>query len=502
MDRLSLLKDLTFGAQIAEDETSELASYFVQTDEWTRIFGGKIDIVRGEKGSGKSALYATLLTKADNLFDQGIITIAAENLRGATVFKDLVAEPPTTEGEFIVLWKLYIMTLAAQRMRDLGISNKHADVAYRALEDSKLLESGFTLARALRAVRDLAKRLASLEAIEGGYEFDPVTGTPKGVTGRIVLAEPTSEEQKRGILSIDNVFTSLNEALALAGYRIWVLFDRLDVAFTENHEIEANALRALLRAYLDLRSADNISLKIFLREDIWNRIAHTEQGFREASHLTKFVVLDWSQESLRNLLIRRLLSNKALVSEFDINAEAVLQDANRQTEVFDRFFPAQVEQGPQKAPTFKWLLSRCRDGTQKTAPRELVHLLNSIRTQEIRRLERGESVAPDGHLFDRSVFKPALYEVSNARLVQYLYAEYPKQRPLIEKLRGQKTEQTPESLAEHWSVSDGEARNLANELADLGFFEIRGTKEDPTYWVPFLYRDALSLVQGKADADD
>jgi hypothetical protein len=42
----------------------------------------------------------------------------------------------------------------------------------------------------------------------------------------------------------------------------------------------------------------------------------------------------------------------------------------------------------------------------------------------------------------------------------------------------------------------------AKELVELGFFEQRGTKEQPTFWVPFLYRDALHLVQGRAEADD
>lgn len=40
------------------------------------------------------------------------------------------------------------------------------------------------------------------------------------------------------------------------------------------------------------------------------------------------------------------------------------------------------------------------------------------------------------------------------------------------------------------------------ELVDLGFFKLRGTRDSPTYWVQFLYRDALSLVQGKAELED
>jgi hypothetical protein len=39
----------------------------------------------------------------------------------------------------------------------------------------------------------------------------------------------------------------------------------------------------------------------------------------------------------------------------------------------------------------------------------------------------------------------------------------------------------------------------AEKLVQLGLFERIGTKQAVEYRVPFLYRDALRLVQGKAD---
>ena len=78
-------------------------------------------------------------------------------------------------------------------------------------------------------------------------------------------------------------------ALREAGVSIWLLLDRLDVAFAESLALERNALRALFRVYLDLAAFDSISLKIFLRTDIWDQI--TKEGFREASHISKRVTL-------------------------------------------------------------------------------------------------------------------------------------------------------------------------------------------------------------------
>lgn len=500
MDRLALLKSLTFGTQVAEEETNEIAKYFVETDEWNRIFGGQIDIVRGEKGAGKSAIYSLLLERKTDLFDRNIVVVAAENPRGATVFKDLASDPPTTEVEFIVLWKLYVLTIVAQQLREFGVSTPDAEKIYRTLEEAQLLQTRFSLGSLLRAAHDYARRILKAEALEGGLTFDPVTQMPTGVTGKIVLKEPTTEQQKLGAISVDSLFESLSAALAQTDFKVWVLLDRLDIAFTENHDLEANALRALMRAYADIRSRDNISLKIFLREDIWKRI--TESGFREASHLVRYVVLDWTPPALLNLIMRRMLSNKVLLDAFGIDANEVLKDASAQQQMFERFFPKQVEQGPQKAPTFKWLVTRCADGTKKTAPRELIHLLNCIREQEIKRLEQGGAASEGDQLFDRSVFKSALPTVSNARLHQYLYAEYPSQRAFLAKLEGQKAEQTPDSLSDLWKVDCSAAIAKAKELVELGFFEERGTRDEPTFWVPFLYRDALNLIQGKADADD
>jgi hypothetical protein len=330
---------------------------------------------------------------------------------------------------------------------------------------------------------------------DGTATVDVNTGTPV-VSGKISIGEPTDDARKKGARSLDELFSLLDSSLKEADFRAWVLLDRLDVAFIDNHTLEENALRALMRVYSDIRNYDSISLKIFIREDIWKRITYA--GFREASHITRFVVLGWDRLSLLNLLMRRALSNDLIVGEFGINTEEVLKDASAQEALFGRLFPAQVEQGERKSSTFDWMINRCADGTKKTAPRELVHLLNCLREQEARRLERGGTLPPDDQLFDRSVFKQALPTVSETRLYQYLYAEYPAYRRYIEMLDRQKTEQTPASLAGLWGSNVGGAIKTARELVALGFFEERGTREEPTFWVPFLYRDALRMVQGKA----
>src|SRR5713226_9952726 len=99
MNKREVLAAKTFGQPIAADEADDLESYFVETDQWRRVFSGEIDIVYGPKGSGKSALYSLLRKKRDDLLKRGIIPAAGENIRGTPVFADLVADPPASEEE-------------------------------------------------------------------------------------------------------------------------------------------------------------------------------------------------------------------------------------------------------------------------------------------------------------------------------------------------------------------------------------------------------------------
>lgn len=492
MERLALLKTITFGERVAEDETKALGQYFVETDQWDRIFDGKVDVIRGDKGSGKSAIYSLLDSKANQLFDRRVLLTTAENPRGDTVFTDLVSEPPTSENEFVFLWKLYYVSLVAAKLKEFDIANDKAIELFKALEDAGLLEKSFSLKRMFLRVR----KYVLPKSIEGGFTIDPNT-LLSTATGKITLNEPSDEAEKRGVVSVGKLAELANNALEKAGFQVWVLFDRLDVAFIESGGLEKNALRALFRAYRDFGALDYLKFKIFLRSDIWTRIM--EGGFREASHITKMADLEWNESNLLNLIVRRALNNETLISEYKADREAILKSVDEQRAFFYKMFPAQVEQGEKKRATFDWIVSRCADGRARTAPREVIHLLNSLREQEVARIERGGPVSQDETLFDRTVFKSALAAVSSARLAGTLYAEYSDLKTFMTKLEGQKTEQTLESLQSIWGVTEGKSELIVQQLVDVGFFQKKTSRQEDTYWVPFLYRDALRMSQGLAD---
>lgn len=492
MSKRAVLSAVDFGKRIAEDEADALESYFVETEQWRKVFSGEIDIVYGAKGSGKSAIYSLLLNKTAELLKRQIVVLAAENVMGTPVFRELVTGDSASEEQLRGLWKLYFLSLLAKEFRSRQITNTSATQVVDALETAGLVSTGWTLKRILRSVLEYVRKLE----VAAEVKINPGTGLPEGVGGKITLGEPSTEQRKQGFMSADLLLELAQEALVRVPLTIWIVLDRLDVAFLDSEEFESSALRALFRVYLDITGLRNICLKIFLRDDVWQQI--TETGFREASHITRYTRISWDSQSLLNLIVRRAVHNETLRTHYKVASEEILGNAQLQEELFYRVFPKQVDTGQGKPSSLKWVLTRTTDGTGQTAPREIIHLVSSARTQQLRSLEVGNPEPPNETLIDRLALKAGLAEVSKERFHQTLCAEHAAVKPLLIRLEGQKTQQTAKTLAKIWGVSESRALADAEKLTKIGFFEKRSIDDQPTFWVPFIYRDALNMIQGPA----
>jgi hypothetical protein len=490
-DKRKILQSTTFGKPTAEEEGTELAAYFVETDQWRQLVAGDIDVVYGSKGSGKSALYSLLISKSSELFDRGIIVVAAENPRGAVAFRDLVADPPADEAEFRNLWKLFFLVLVAHTLRDYGIPSPRLHNLVGPLEEARLLPRSLSLSGLLHTAFSYVRRFMHGQpiALETTLKLNPVNSMPEGISGRICFVEPSTLEESLGWVSVDHLLEIANGILQKAKFKVWLVLDRLDVAFAESTELERNALRALFRVYLDLRGFDAISLKIFLRTDIWMSIVRT--GFREASHIGNQLTISWDEASLLNLVIRRALHNDALREFYSVDVDQTLADRSKQVAVFYRIFPRKVNAEPIR--TFEWILQNTCDGSRRNSPRELIHLLSVARQLQLRRLEIGQAPPEGDTLFDGTSLVRALPEVARVRFEQTLCAEYPHLRDRMQLLENETSQHTPQSLASIWRLSDKEASDVAYQMVDIGFFQFGGTRRMPRFLLPPLYRRALRI---------
>lgn len=496
IDKQQVLAQVSLGQRVAEDELDELASYFVETDQWRKILSGQKDVIFGPKGSGKSALYSALVARAPLFREkEDVLLISTERPQGTPAFKNLVSDPPTSETEFVGLWKLYVLSLIGSELERNDVDSESARQVRSVLAKEGLLPPGATsLSERVKSVVDYVRRWLLPQSLESTIHFD-AAGNATGIGTKITPGEPTDSERASGVWSVDALIAQADKALEEAGLHVWVLFDRLDVAFADSRALEANALRALFKCYLDAMAARRIRFKIFLRTDIWNSI--NEGGFREASHITRTLTIKWSEPTLLNLVVRRLLKSDLLVASTGVTPARVLSSAEEQRKFFDQLVPEKVDVG-NNPMTFGWILGRVKDGTNSVAPREVIHLLTEAKDAQASMLERGEEPPPGQEILTRQALREALLPVSRARLEQTVYAEYPVLKPAILALAQEKTEQDKFSLSLIWDTGYEEARAKADELVAIGFFERRGDKSSPRYWVPFLYRPGLGMVQGVA----
>ncbi|HHQ4540402.1 TPA: P-loop ATPase, Sll1717 family [Aeromonas veronii] len=496
LSKSDVLCSMNFGQRVAEEEADHLHTYFVETEDWRKLYSGEVDVIYGSKGAGKSALYSLIQLKQCDLNTRGVFIISAENPRGATAFRGLVTDAPANERDFMFLWKLYFLSLLYKALEENGIKNEFSEKVRQALEKNGLIKRG-TLAALLAAVKGYVNKYSSPTTVEPTVSLEPTTVS---FSAKITFEDPGHSHGHEKDQSVDSLFELVEQALNKEGKKVWILLDRLDVAFLENEELEISALRALFRVYLDLAAMTSFKIKIFLRTDIWARI--TESGFREASHITRHLTISWNKTSLLCLVVKRALFNEKVKEHYGVSDTLLKSSIAEQEEFFYRVFPRQVDIGQNKSNSFDWMLSRTRDGSKLNAPRELIHMLNSLRDQQIKRFELGEEPQPDGeNLFARAAFKAALPEVSKVRVEQTLYAEHADKKPWIEDLREERTLHTVTSLASIWDIPEEEATKRVEKLVSIGFFEKRGSKQAPDYWVPFLFRDYLSLIQGAAEAD-
>jgi hypothetical protein len=487
-----LVTSITFGERVAELEADELSSYFVKTETWRQVRSGEVDIVFAPKGSGKSALYSMLIAEVDSLFDDRVLIAPAENPTGTPAFAN-VGDGNPSEEDLARVWKLYFLMLISQELTSYGVVSAQTKELFKYLKEADLLPGQLSRPTILTMVKEYVMRFTHPKSQSTTVLLDS-SGAVNGFQGTIEFGEPSVQRSRDGHVSIDYLFGLVQSTLkATDNYSLWLLLDRLDVAFASDPQLERKALRALFRAYSDVVPFDRIRIKIFLRTDIWDSIS--DDQFREASHLVREAKIDWKSEGLRQLIVRRLAQSPALLAHYGKSHDEVMRSAESQTEFFYLVFPRQVNSGSGKSSTLDWVLRRTADGTGHTAPRELIHLLTETRLAQLKRDEVREALPTPPALFAPKTLDDALGPVSEARIVKTLYAEYPDVRDNVSSLAGQKAEHNAASLARAWGTSEDDARVRAERLVNVGFFERRSKTN---YRVPFMYRPYLKLVQGAA----
>ena len=301
----TFLAQLNLGASAAENEMQDLASYYVETDEFNRAVRGEVRLVVGRKGSGKTAVFVLV---RDEMRAHGKLVVLDLKPEGYQLLKfrdqilDLMEEG-TKEHTLTAFWEYVLLLEICHKIIDedkkLHLRDTRLYEPYRALVG--LYDSGTYLTEG-----DFSERIKTL--IDGfTQDFKAEYGGTQGIS--------LGQDQLTELLYRHDVGELRRQTCDYLGFKdgVWILFDNLDKGWpaqgVETQDVQI--LRCLLDASRKLErfyrknEVECITL-IFIRNDVYQLLLEgTPDRGKEA-----VIQVDWSDaEMLREILRRRLVFN-------------------------------------------------------------------------------------------------------------------------------------------------------------------------------------------------
>jgi hypothetical protein len=491
MKALQLLKELDFGNSVAEFD-EQLDAYFVETQIYSDFIDGKYDIVSGDKGTGKTAIYRIVRDKHRDIPQlSDVELIAGFNDAGNPVFQRLSQSEQLQEGEYITVWKSYITSLLGNYILNIfegGHTAKMAELD-KVLNAVGLRSKDATASTIFSQLTNLLRSFGKPNRASLKFSVTE-SGLPVLAPTIDFSTVETHDEGAQVIVNSDDAMNLLNETIKEAETKIWLVLDRLDEAFAGYSLIEVPVLRALFRVYLDMQAYSNIKLKLFVRNDLFRKVVRG--GFVNLTHVNaRRIQIKWHPDDLYALLCRRIREKPEFMQAFG--------DSLADVDIFFKVFPAQVDIGKKNPTAWNWILGRIRDGNGIAPPRNLIDFVNKAKELQARREERDPREL-DGSmpLIEAESLRRALSELSEQRVQDTLLAESGEYAAVISGFKNGKAEHNIESLLAIVQSDAAKPQEIIDELEAIGFLEKTGS----TFKVPMLYRSGLRITQGKAFSSD
>lgn len=505
-DVAALLQVLDLGSSVAEQDDL-LESARVETSVFADLLADRVDLVPGTKGSGKSALYRIFVDFLPHLLlrDRKVVVAHGVQSHGDSVFHAFNDQfDRLTEGQFVDFWCIYLVSLAheqfikndayASYLGDCGAeidAFRGACVAARIPEIEADRSLRDILEWALNALARLRPRAAVVAPDGMRYElglFDSQADPPRTEDG------PEEPVLPRYVVDVKE---TLEAVLAKANLSLWLMVDRLDEIFPRRSDLETRALRGLLRT-LRIFDSRQIRVKVFLRDDILEQITSGGRGFTALSHITarQSDRLEWSQDGILNLVVRRLFANQALSGALQVDPERLAASPEYRADCFYRVFPATVYSPPNQSPTLRWIYSHTSDGRGVVTPRDVIDLLTKAKQRQQDEFQDDPNGETD-FIVGSGAIRYGLAEMSKRKRDTVLKAEFEHLWPHIERLVGGRTEYSERALRQLFGRA---AVAVIGDLVAIGLFAVNRHRDGSvSYSVPFLYRQGLELTQGRQD---
>lgn len=298
----AILERVNFGASSAENEISDLADYYLQTDDFRRALQGEARLVVGRKGSGKSAVFFRVRDKVSSGRQNVVLDLKPDGYQLKKLKERVlkVMDDGTQEHTITAFWHCVLILEVARAALQLDKTAHRFDdsmyKSYSQLED-KYKEYGYDA-----GTGDFAERINSLiYRIEGRFNADALDGPISLSTPEVTSLIYDMDVRKLTEATVDQL--RHKESL-------WILFDNIDKGWTPNgiDKSDILTLKALLEASRKLQRqlvSDDVDARVlvFLRNDVYELLLdQTADRGKEQK-----VLVDWRDpEALKQVISLRI----------------------------------------------------------------------------------------------------------------------------------------------------------------------------------------------------
>lgn len=297
----TFLERLNLGASSAENELRELGNYYLETDEFRRVFKGEIRVVTGRKGAGKTALFVQVRDRLRSDRGKVVLDLKPEGFQ-LLKFKERVLDyleegtkthTITAFWEYLLLLEICYKILAQDEVRHMR--NGQLYEPYRRLSDS-YGEDSFV------AEGDFGERMLKLtQRIAEDFETNG---------GTSACGQSLSSGQVTELLYKHDVGKLRRQVIEYLNFKesLWILFDNLDKGWPA-HGVTAEdvlTLRCLIEALENIeRQLDRRDVEahgtVFIRNDVYELLVENTSDRGKVPQ----VGLDWTDGDLLRELLRR-----------------------------------------------------------------------------------------------------------------------------------------------------------------------------------------------------
>jgi cellulose biosynthesis protein BcsQ/stress-induced morphogen len=451
--RWKIIESLQFPEVNAADQKQNLSLLFQKTTDFDKFLDDTTCLIRGRKGTGKTALYWLFLQH------KNVAQKLAHGRLDNTVFLS-----------------------AHGRFQESRPSRDEFQIIHQTLQQNSGTWEAFW--RAYLLLRCYQNDLFRFPKGKKGAKFSELKITINNLPRETwqsentqALLELSTNPQLRLIVK-DAISILLNEETKNKSQKLWFLYDDLDEDFPEAGEVRQQALTGLFQLVqsCDANRLTEIRFKIFLREDIWNRLS-----FDNKSHFTgRDILLQWARIDFLRLALRQAIQSdfKNLVDRVSPVAVESIDQANEDAidKALELLWGSRRRGGNRAKKVSQWVYERLTDSSGTTFPRSLSILLKEAKEQELTYKGQSSSKLRTDRLLQGKSLESGLKKASEKRCEE-IKEEYPNLIKFFDSLKGKLAFLSKEQLQPIWKDSAEEVianfEEFVSFLGEIGIIEWR-----------------------------